>query len=156
MKIYHVVAMAKNRVIGKDNKLPWHFPEDFKHFKKLTMGHTILMGRKTYESIGKPLPGRENFVLTQGSFQSEQDHLKYFSSIDEALDQVKTENCFIIGGSQLFEQTIDNIDGVYLTYIDKEYEGDVFYPEMTNKFVEKTRTRIQSNPLLDVVYYQKS
>src|SRR3989338_1905532 len=112
MKLYHVVAMANNRVIGKDNKLPWHFSTDLKFFKQLTTGSTVIMGRKTYESIGKPLPNRENFVLSrnpsyyhsergeesQRSFapaglrMTQNANLRFFSSFEEAVKNIKTEN----------------------------------------------------------------
>src|SRR5689334_1728012 len=126
--IYQIVAMARNRVIGKDNRLPWHFPADLKHFKRRTMGQTILMGRKTYDSIGKPLPGRENFVISRTQSKNS-DHLQFFDSIDKALAAVRTQDAYIIGGAEIFNQTLDRIDGIYLTRIDQDFEGDAHYPE---------------------------
>ena len=123
MSVYHVVVMAKNQVIGKDNKLPWHFPCDLKHFKELTTGNTILMGRKTYESIGKPLPKRESFVVSRTRHDN-QDHLQYFGSIDEALKAVETEHCYIIGGETIYRQTLNKVDGIYLSHIDQDFDGD--------------------------------
>ena len=152
--LYHIVAMAKNRAIGKDNKLPWHFPADLKHFKRRTTGSTVIMGRKTYESIGKPLPNRENFVLSR-SPQPAQEHLRFFTSLDEALKNVKTENAFIIGGADLFQQTIERVDGIYLTRIDADYEGDAFYPEIPESFEEIEIERLQDNPKIEVVFYQR-
>src|SRR5688572_4556343 len=120
--IYHVVAMAQNRVIGKDNKLPWHFKADLQKFKDLTMGQTLIMGRKTFESIGKPLPGRENFVLSRGSSEERKD-VRTFKSLDAALKAVKTPHAYIIGGAEVFRQSFNRIDGIYLTLIHKPYEG---------------------------------
>ena len=134
MKLYHVVAMAKNRVIGKDNRLPWHFSSDLKHFKKLTAGSTVIMGRKTFESIGKPLPERENFVISR-TLSRQENHLRYFPSIDAAIAAVTTDKAFIIGGANIYEQTLDKVQGIYLTKIDAAYEGDVYYPEIPGAFV---------------------
>lgn len=153
--LYHIVAIAKNRVIGKDNKLPWHFPADLKHFKKRTTGSTVIMGRKTYESIGKPLPNRENFVLSRGLFQSDKENLHYFSSIEEALKKVKTENAFIIGGADLYHQTLEKVDGIYLTRINADFEGDTFYPEIPDSFEEIEIEHLQDDPTIEVVFYEK-
>ena len=156
MKIYHVVAMAQNRVIGKDNKLPWHFSSDLKFFKQLTTGGTVIMGRKTYESIGKPLPNRENFVVTTAKpLPAGQEHLFFFNSIEDAKKNIQTEKAFIIGGAQVFQQTIQAIDGIYLTKIDAEYEGDTFYPPVPYKFLEKSRTPLQENPKIEVIFYER-
>jgi dihydrofolate reductase len=152
--LYHIVAMAKNRVIGKDNKLPWHFPADLKHFKQRTLGSTVIMGRKTYESIGKPLPGRDNFVLSKKPPLSGAGP-RYFSSLEEALKQVKTKDAFIIGGAEIFRQTMDKVDGIYLTRIDAEFEGDTFYPEIPDSFEEVEIESLQENPKIEAVLYQK-
>jgi len=152
--IYHIVAMAKNRVIGNKNKLPWHFSADLKHFKELTKGSTVIMGRKTFESIGKPLPERENFVMTQRRTAAE-GKVRYFGSIEEALKQVSSEHAFIIGGASIYEQTLDKIDGIYLTQIDAAYEGDAFYPAIPASFKEKSRDLLQNNPKLEVIFYER-
>ncbi len=154
MKVYHVAAMAKNRVIGKDNKLPWHFPEDLKFFKQLTTGHTIIMGRKTYESIGRPLPNRTNFVLSRNA--QNYPGVQTFQSLDESLREVKTEKVFIIGGAELYKQTIDKADGIYLTRIDREYAGDAFYPEIPDSFDEvEIQGLREADPKIEAVYYEK-
>ena len=175
--LYHIVAMAENRVIGKDGRLPWHFSSDLKFFKQTTMGNTIIMGRKTFESIGKkPLPGRENFVLsrtyichseprrgeeskTQRSFGPSAlrmtDQVNFFKSLDEALKAATKERVFIIGGETLFRETMNQVDGIYLTKIDGKYEGDVFYPEIQKQFKEKSRTLLQENPKIEVVFLEK-
>ncbi|MBI3312694.1 MAG: dihydrofolate reductase [Candidatus Omnitrophica bacterium] len=152
MKLYHVVAMAKNRVIGKDNKLPWHFSSDMKHFKQLTTGSTVIMGRKTFESIGKPLPGRENIVLSTTPRKNSPD-LQFAASLEEALKNVRTFQAYIIGGENLYRQTMDKVDGIYLTNIEGDYEGDAFYPEMPSYFKEKSKTLLQENPKIEVIFY---
>ena len=153
--IFHVVAMARNRVIGKNNKLPWHFSSDLKHFKELTTGSTVIMGRKTFESIGKPLPNRENFVLSRTQSGSPAPHLYFFNSIETALKNVQTENAFIIGGADLYGQTIDLVDGIYLTRIDADYDGDAHYPEIPECFDEVEIEKIQDDPKIEVVFYEK-
>ena len=153
--LYHIVAMAQNRVIGKNNQLPWHFKEDLNFFKKTTLGSTIIMGRKTYESIGRPLPGRENYVLTRSNPQAAHPLVKYFDSMDKAIVHATTANVFIIGGASLFGESMDQIDGIYLTQIHAEYEGDVGYPLIPHQFVEKSRTCLREDPRLEVVYYEK-
>ncbi len=149
--LYQVVAMANNRVIGKDNKLPWHFSSDLKFFKQLTMGQTIIMGRKTFESIGKPLSGRENFVVSRTSRQSD-GGLKYFISTKDAVSAAKTRDCFIIGGGSIFKETMPLIDGIYLTRIHADYEGDTFYPEIPEFFMEESKTLLQESPKLEVLF----
>lgn len=154
MKLYHIAAMAKNRVIGKDNKLPWHFSEDMKFFKKLTTGHTVIMGRKTFDSIGRALPNRENFVLSRS--ENEKPGAQFFQSLEEALGSVKTEKAFIIGGADLYGQTLHIVDGIYLTRIDREYEGDAFYPEVPEIFEEISVEGLrEADPKIEFVYYEK-
>lgn len=155
--LYHIVAVAKNGVIGKDNKLPWHFPEELQNFKKLTMGSTLIMGRKTYDSIGRPLPGRENFVLSRTQSGSPQEHLCYFGSLEDALDAVQTDDAFIIGGAELYRQTILlDIDGIYLTRIDREYEGDAHYPEIPDTFEEvEIEVLRDKDPHIEMVFYER-
>jgi len=156
MKLYHIVAVSRNGVIGKDNQLPWRFSSDLKHFKEITMGHTVIMGRKTFESIGKPLPNRENFVLSRQKKNGEQG-ISFFSSIDEAFSKVKSDKAFIIGGGDLYRQTLDRIDGIYLTRIQKDYEGDTFYPKIPDSLVEKRRDVSEENQVkLEFIYLEKS
>ena len=145
--------MANNRVIGKNNKLPWHFRSDLEFFKKLTMGQTIIMGRKTFESIGKPLPGRENFVLTKKNLK--RGGITAFDSIENALAKVSTGRAFIIGGSQIFEQTMNIIDGIYMTRIYAHFEGDTFYPEIPKNFEPEPNQLLQENPKIEVIFYKK-
>lgn len=128
--ISFIVAMDKNRTIGKDNQLPWYLPADLKFFKKVTMGHPIVMGRKTYESIGKALPGRENIIVTRNvDYQSEDSTVIH--SVEELMQYVKGKNeeVFVIGGAQLFKDTFPVADRLYITEIKHEFEGDTFFPE---------------------------
>lgn len=124
--------MAKNRVIGKDNRIPWYLSGDLKYFKKTTLHHHILMGRKGFQSIGKPLPKRTNVVITRNPFFVASNVL-IARSIEEAL-QIAADNgeeeAFIIGGGQIYAQSMDYWDKLYLTVVDAEVEGDVFFPEI--------------------------
>ncbi len=132
MKISCIVAVAKNNVIGKDNDIPWYLPADLKYFKKTTLNHHIIMGRNCYESIGKPLPKRTNVILTRNPFYLV-SNCYITHSIDEAL-QVAEDNgddeAFIIGGAQIYELAMDRCERLYLTEVDLEVEGDVFFPKL--------------------------
>lgn len=146
LRISILVAMASNRVIGRGNALPWHLPEDLKHFKALTMGHSIIMGRRTHESIGKPLPGRQNIILTrQKNYHVEGTIVVH--SIDEALqicyeDKVNRKECFIIGGADLFQQTLARCHRMYITEIQQCFKGDTFFPRFNpNEWVEIAREK---------------
>ena len=132
MKISIIAAMAQNRVIGRDSKLPWHVPQDFKWFRTHTQGRSVIMGRKTYESIGKTLPGRRNLILStkQGfSVPGAESH----ASLETALESCAAsgeEEVFIIGGEKLFRESLPLSDRIYLTVIHEEFEGDAFFPEI--------------------------
>jgi dihydrofolate reductase len=135
MIISCIVAIAKNRVIGKDNDIPWYLPADLKYFKKITTGHHILMGRKCYQSIGRPLPNRTNVIITRDPFFISTNCL-VAHSIEEALSLAYDngeKECFIIGGGTIYEQTADLWDKLYLTTVDLEPEGDIFFPEIDLK-----------------------
>ena len=130
--ISFIVATDENGVIGKNNQIPWYLPDDLKRFKKITMGHPIVMGRKTFESIGKPLPGRENIVLTKNK-KLELKGCTVFHSEKELIDyckRLKDEEIFVIGGANLFKIFLPYVDRIYLTKIYKRFEGDVFFPEI--------------------------
>ena len=142
MQVSIIAAIGKNRELGRDNKLLWHIPEDFKRFKDLTSGHVVIMGRKTYESLPekfRPLPDRVNIVVSRhpepvsGSRnQFGMTELIYCSSIEEAIDiaKVKVNEIFIIGGASIYQQGIKYADKLYLTLVDKEYpDADAFFPE---------------------------
>ncbi|BDG47414.1 MULTISPECIES: dihydrofolate reductase [Parageobacillus] len=127
--ISHIFAMDQNRVIGKDNRLPWHLPADLAYFKKVTMGHAIMMGRKTFESIGRPLPGRENVVVTRNrSFRAE--GCTVLHSLEEVRQFAanRDDEVFVIGGAELFQATLPVADRLYITKIEASFPGDTFYP----------------------------
>ncbi len=127
-----VAAAGKKRVIGKKGGTPWYIPAELKRFKEITMGHPILMGRKTHESIGKALSGRTNIIITHDMGYLAEGCI-VVHSLDEALLQAKdkpgSEEVFIIGGGQIYQEAIKLADKLYLTYVDKEIEGDVFFPD---------------------------
>lgn len=124
-----IVAIAKNHAIGKDNKLLWHLPNDLKHFKDVTSGHTVIMGRKTFESVGKPLPRRRNIVITRQHISIE--GCEVVQSIEDALALcADEEEVFIVGGAEIYRQALHLTDRVYLTIVNQEFDGDTFFPEL--------------------------
>lgn len=128
--ISFIVAMDKHRLIGKENDLPWRLPADLAHFKRVTSGHTVIMGRKTYESIGKPLPNRRNVVVTRSQAYTAEG-VDIVHSIDEAIRLTEHENeTFVIGGSELFKAFWPHADRMYVTYIDEVFDGDTYFPEI--------------------------
>lgn len=144
-----IVAMSKNGVIGKDNKIPWHLSEDLKRFKQITMGHPIVMGRKTYLSIGKPLPGRKNIVITRNpDFSVHGVHdVHIVHSLDEAIKGHKLdEEIFVIGGAEIYKLALPRADKIYLTKLEKEFNGNTYFPDqnLENQFekTEETATRL--------------
>lgn len=124
-----IVATDRNRLIGRDNELPWHLPADLKHFRAITMGKPIVMGRRTHESIGKPLPGRSNIVITRDrSYQA--PGCTVVHSVEAALAAAEhAEEIMVIGGARLYEQLLPWAHRIYLTRIDHEFEGDSWFPE---------------------------
>ena len=138
-----LVAMAKNRVIGRNNRLPWHLTADLKHFKFLTMGQTIVMGRKTYESIGKPLPGRANVIITRQADYEVPGAMVVHSLEDALLICEETSNGhsenFIIGGEKLYRQALKICQRMYITEIQRDFDGDVFFPEFDRSEWEETQ-----------------
>jgi dihydrofolate reductase len=131
MSISIIAAVAANNVIGRDNKLPWHMPADLKWFKKLTMGHHVLMGRKTFEEFKKPLPGRVNVVITRNPNWAA-DGVAIARSVDEGISKAEAagdKEIFIIGGADIFTQVLHRADRMYITRIHAEPEGDTFFPE---------------------------
>lgn len=124
-----IAAMASNRVIGKNNEMPWHLPEELAYFKKITMGKPIVMGRNTFESIGRPLPGRQNIVVTRNPNLSI-DGVTVVHSVDEAIDVANDcDELMIIGGAMLYEHMLPRADILYLTDIELEVEGDAYFPD---------------------------
>lgn len=125
-----IAALARNRVIGRDNSLPWHLPEDLKHFKVLTMGHHIVMGRKTYESLGRLLPGRTTVIVSRNPDYAVPGAI-VVTSLRQALSACANDpEIFLIGGAELYQQSLALADRLYLTEIDAEFEGDAYFPEI--------------------------
>jgi dihydrofolate reductase len=132
-----IAAVAKNGVIGKDNKLPWHLPADLRFFKKTTLGHPIIMGRKSFESIGKALPGRTNIVLTRNANFAESENLKVAYSLKEAFEiarETGTDECFVIGGAEIYKEALPFCQKLYITMVHGIFEGNVFMPEFEKDF----------------------
>src|SRR4051794_20256336 len=128
-----IAAMSLNRVIGQNGKIPWHLPEDFKWFKKITMGHILVMGRKTFQSIGKPLPGRETVVLSRSGFSF--PGVRTISELGEAGTAQDTRTIFLCGGAQIYEQYLPSCSDLYLTVVKRQVEGDAFFPSFEDHFV---------------------
>lgn len=136
MKLALIAAYAQNRVVGIDNKLPWHLPEDLKYFKRCTSGKAIIMGRKTFDSIGRPLPNRTNIVISRNP-EFNVDGVKVVSTLDEAIELAKAVNeingideIMVIGGATIYELTLPLADRLYLTHVHAKVEGDAYFPEV--------------------------
>jgi dihydrofolate reductase len=126
VKLAIIAAVAENRVIGAKGGIPWHISDDLRRFKRLTLGHTVLMGRRTFESIGKPLPGRRNIVVTSSSFPG----VECYPTIDSALAAAASDQfVFVIGGATLYTALIDRADLLYLTLVDQSPDGDTIFPQ---------------------------
>jgi len=151
-RLIAIVAMSSNRVIGRAGKLPWHFPEDLKFFKRTTLGHPILMGRATFDSIGRPLPGRQNIVLSTTMPEREG-----VTVIRNAADLPKVcgeaETVFVIGGARVFEELLPQCEGLYLTWIAEPYEGDVLLPPFENLF--QLKEIVGQSEGLEFRYYER-
>jgi dihydrofolate reductase len=135
MKVSLIVAMSQNRVIGRDNQMPWHLPDELQYFKRVTMGKPVLMGRNTFESIGRPLPGRPNIVITRNA-DYDADGISVVNTVEDALDLAEqltdydaNAEAMVIGGAQIFATLFPRADMLYLTLVQAEIDGDVFFPE---------------------------
>jgi dihydrofolate reductase len=151
--------MSSNRVIGVNNTLPWHLSEDLKHFKSLTTGHTIIMGRKTYESIGRPLPNRRNIVISR-NMEASYEGAEVVHSIENAFSISRNDNeVFVIGGSNIYQQALSLVDHLYITEIKKSFSGDAYFPEINKQiWIESSREDHITNDGLEFsfVKYQKN
>ncbi len=146
MTIIIIAAMAQNRVIGKRNDIPWHIEGEQALFKKITMGHTVVMGRKTFESIGRPLPGRKNIIITRRSDYTPPGCL-IAASLDAALAICRDdEKIFIAGGGQIYKIALQFADEIRLTVIGREIPGDVFFPEFSDKDFQEISTEKIAEP----------
>ncbi len=133
MKISLIVAMASNRVIGLEGRMPWHLSADLKHFKKITLGSPILMGRKTFEAIGRPLPGRDNLIISRNPAY-QQAGCRVFTDKHAVLKHAQSsKELFVIGGQTLYEMFLPVADNLYLTLIHKNFPGDTYFPEFNEK-----------------------
>ena len=148
MKISLIVAVSRNGAIGLNNQLPWYLPEDLKYFKSVTMGKPLIMGRKTFDSIGRPLPGRANIVLTRDP-QWTSDGVEVVQSVEQALvageiacEAADVDEIMVIGGEQIYRMTIDLADRIYLTQVDTDVEGDAFFPDIDLNNWSQTRVKL--------------
>jgi len=148
MKLIIIAALASNRVIGRNGDLPWNLPEDLAHFKQLTTGHAVLMGRKTYESMGAPLVNRKNVVLSAKPIPG----VETYHSLNDALAALQgQENVFVIGGGRVFNDTLSLADELYLTTVEYDVEGDTFFPEY-KALVEKDFTVVDTIHRPDLLF----
>jgi dihydrofolate reductase len=154
MILTHVTAMSRNRVIGSQNKLPWSIPEDLKFFRATTKGHIMIMGRKTFDSIGaKPLPQRYHIVITRQDLQTENPLVTYVKTLEEALEVARRltpqwgEEVFIVGGGEVYKQSMNITDKIYLTVIHQDFEGDTYYPEIPLDKFKLTNKSDRTDPV---------
>lgn len=155
-KISLIVAVAENNVIGAGNKMLWHIPEDFKHFKNITMGKPCIMGRKTFESIvaslGKPLPGRVNIVISRKNIQY--SGALTCKDLDEAIDQATqtgTDEIMVVGGAQIYELALPRADKIYLTRVHQSPEGDAYFPALTDEWVLQDEQKSSGHDFLTFI-----
>src|SRR6201999_1043198 len=144
-----IAAMSLNRVIGAGNKIPWHLPEDFKWFKQLTTGNVIVMGRKTFESIGKPLPNRETIVLSRSQFSL--PGVRTISDLSEIDLAGESREGFIVGGAQVYSQALPLCSDLYLTLVKRDLEGDAFFPAFEDRF--ELAEEIRDTPEFKILRY---
>jgi dihydrofolate reductase len=145
-----IAAMSENRVIGHAGKIPWHLPEDFKWFKKMTTGQVVVMGRKTFESIGKPLPNRETIVLSRAQFIC--PGVRSVASLDEINPAREEREIFICGGAQIYEQALPLCSDLYLTLVKRIVTGDTFFPPFEDQF--ELAEQISDFPEFKILHYR--
>jgi dihydrofolate reductase len=148
-----IAAMSLNRVIGAGNRIPWHLPDDFRWFKRLTTGHVIVMGRKTFESIGKPLPNRTTLVLTRSSTPIPGVRIiSDLRQINPADPDLAGRDIFICGGAQLYKQALPLCSDLYLTLVQREVEGDTFFPPFEDRF--ELAEQVLDHPDFRILHYR--
>lgn len=157
MKIIIISAIARNGVIGKSNgEMPWHVKEEFQHFKKTTFGSPVIMGRKTFETLGMPLKGRLNIILTKKeAIKYPFEDVKIFNTLNEAYSFCKKENnerIFIIGGGEIYRQALNDADEMILSYMKFDADGDVFFPDFDKNLWEVTL--VENKEEFDIYYYR--
>lgn len=144
--------MSLNRVIGANNRIPWHLPDDFKWFKKLTTGHVLVMGRKTFESIGRPLPNRLTVVLSGGNHTFADVRMaRTVEEVDPADPAFKGREIFICGGAKVYQQTLPLCSDLYLTVVKRVVEGDVFFPPFEHQF--ELKTKVEDHAEFEILHY---
>lgn len=148
-----IAAISRNRVIGENGQLPWKLPEDMRHFVKITSGCPVVMGRKTFESIGKPLKNRTNIILTRDANYQKEGCLTYHDIL-RVIDDFARENLMVIGGEEIYKLFLPYTDRIYLTYIDQDFQGDTFFPNFEDeKWVKESEERGIKNEENSYDYY---
>lgn len=147
-----IAAMAENRVIGNHNTIPWHLPEDFKWFKKTTMGQTLLMGRKTFDSIGRPLPGRQTIILSRNQLSI--PNTQTVNTVESIESVATSDTIWIAGGAEIYQLMLPKCSDLYLTRVHQRPVGDTFFPEFENHF--ELATVIESNAEFSIEHWKKS
>jgi len=161
MELILIAAMAKNRVIGKNNNIPWHIPEEMHHFKKSTMGHAVIMGRKTFESIDSNLPGRKIIVVSRKIKKYNKKNVFIVDSVIKGINLAKNSGepeLFIAGGATIFNKTLKFTDKIYLTKIENEFEGETFFPKIDTsdwKLLNSSQTFLENNLYFRFMIYQR-
>jgi dihydrofolate reductase len=152
VKIHYkaIAAMSLNRVIGRGAEIPWHLPEDFKFFKQTTMGHVLVMGRKTFESIGRPLPGRETIVLSRAGFRH--PGITSAARLEDLPAPSPERQVFICGGAEIYRQALPLCGDLYLTLVKREVEGDARFPEFEDQF--ELVTELRDTPEFTILHYR--
>ncbi len=154
-----IVAFGKNQVIGKDNAMPWHYPEDLKYFKRITTGHKVVMGANTFHSIldclNQPFPNRENVIITHEKIEKNYENVIYFDNLDVIINKYKDseEEVFIAGGASIYEQMLEHCNKLYITHIDKEFEGDAHFPKIDYSKFDKISSNVLGD--LDFCVYER-
>ena len=146
-----IAAMSENRVIGRGSQIPWHLPEDFKWFKQTTLGHVLVMGRKTFESIGRPLPGRETIVLTLSGFSH--PGVTTAATLEEVISKVGDRQAFIAGGAEIYRLALPHCSDLYLTLVKRTVEGDVFFPPFEDQF--ELVSELRDTPEFKILHYRR-
>ena len=147
-----IAAMAENRVIGNQNTIPWHLPEDFKWFKKTTMGQTLLMGRKTFESIGRPLPGRQTIILSRSQLSI--PNTETINAIDSIETVATNDTIWIAGGAEIYQLMLPKCFDIYLTRVHQKPDGDTFFPEFEDSFT--LDSVLESNTQFSIEHWKRS
>ena len=156
MLISLIAAMAENRVIGKDGRMPWHLPSDLRRFRRITMGHPVILGRLTYESIGRPFDGRTNIIITSRKDYRVAGAIVVPTLRDALAACTGADEVFVCGGETIFREAMPLADRIYLTIVHRTYEGDAFFPEIPRDFFEAHREEVQGDPPSSFIIYERS